>query len=60
MEDNEKRVPLGKPIERTDEDLDAMTTASALMGTQESAAADWRANAPDSDKARLDATEEDE
>lgn len=53
-----KRVPLGEPIDWTDEDLDAMTSPEALMQTIEETKAWWKRNAPKEAKGLLDAENE--
>ncbi len=49
----DKRVPLGKPLELTDEQLDEM--AQITPTDIEKAKAFWRNNAPDESKTLLDA-----
>ena len=49
-----KVVPRGKAIERTDAELDDMTSAEAMEALAEDAANDWTQNAPRDYKTLLD------
>lgn len=48
-------VPRGKAIERTDAEIDDMTSAEAMEALVEDAANDWKDNAPKAFKTLLDA-----
>ncbi len=50
-------VPRGKAIERTDEELDEMTSAEAMEALMNDAAEDFRENAPKGYETLLDSKE---
>lgn len=54
----EKRVPIGKPLEWSEEDLDALSEVSAQDITEAQAA--WRKDAPADFRDLLDATPADD
>jgi hypothetical protein len=58
MPDQKKKVPLGKPLELTDEQLDAL--AQVTPADIEKAKVAWRSNAPEKFKTLLDAQTIDE
>lgn len=59
-QENERKpvVPRGKPLIRTDEEIDEMCSAEAMEALAEESAEDFRENAPSNYKGLLDTKEQ--